>query len=90
MGHATYAEACSAVAVILGEARPFPPQVGEINQQILKGRIQAKAQKYRLAEEARLKALPPPDAILEPEARDRCLKLLSDCVVSIAKKKRMN
>lgn len=38
LGHATYREAEMAVAMLLSEARAFPPSVGEINQQIIKNR----------------------------------------------------
>ena len=38
LGHATYQEAELAIAMLLSEARAFPPAIGEINQQILKNR----------------------------------------------------
>lgn len=39
LGHASYNEAQLAIARLLSEARPFPPSVGEINQEVIRGRV---------------------------------------------------
>ena len=39
LGHSSYNEAQLAIARLLSEARPFPPSIGEINQEVLRGRI---------------------------------------------------
>lgn len=41
LGHASYNEAQLAIARLISEARPFPPSVGEINQEVIKGRTEA-------------------------------------------------
>jgi len=38
LAHSSYNEAQLAVAKLLSEARAFPPSVGEINQEVIKGR----------------------------------------------------
>lgn len=43
LSHASYNEAQLAVAKLLSEARPFPPSVGEINQEVIKGRTKEMA-----------------------------------------------
>jgi Loader and inhibitor of phage G40P len=78
--HANYMEAAKALVTLLGESRPFPPVVGELNQQILKER---KARHRE--EEKKQKQLPQP--IMDEESRNRCLDLLQECVVGIASKK---
>lgn len=38
LAHASYNEAQLAIAKLLSEARPFPPSIGEINQEVIRGR----------------------------------------------------
>jgi hypothetical protein len=38
LGHCSYNEAQLAIARLLSEARPFPPSVGEINQEVIRAR----------------------------------------------------
>jgi hypothetical protein len=78
LGHATYIEAAKALISILGEARPFPPVVGEVNQQILKERKAKKREEIK-------RQLPEP--IMGEEERKRCIELLKKCVVGIAGKR---
>ena len=87
LGHAGLEEASRAVGVVLSEARPFPPQVGEINQAILQGRIEARAHRLMLEEQARLRLAPPPEPVMDEQTAKKCAEMLRQCVERISKKK---